>query len=145
MRGLTREQIRALIPHAGAMCLLDSVIEWDHAGIHCRSESHRREHHPLRRNGCVAAVHLVEYAAQAAAVHAGLLARESGDGPPPGGFLAGVREVELAEQSVDSVMTPLDIRVHRQLGGAQGVIYRFVVDSAGAVQSSGQLTIVSAA
>lgn len=145
MPRLTRAQILALVPHAGAMCLLESVIEWDRAGVHCRSETyHRDPAHPLRRNGSLAAVHLLEYGAQAAAVHGGLLARESDGAAGRGGVLAGLRDLLLSGEPVDTIAGPLDIRAYREMGSAQGMIYRFVVESAGKALASGRLTIMAA-
>lgn len=142
MQPLTRDRIQALIPHAGAMCLLDAVLEWDLAGIRCRAESHRGHDHPLRREGRLAAVHLIEYAAQAAAAHTALLTREQG-AAPTGGVIAGLRDVVLAETRIDTVAAPLEIEACRSLGGPQGMIYRFTVRSAGALLASGRLTIMT--
>ena len=38
---LTRAKIAGLIPHAGAMCLLDGVVQWDANRISCVSRSYR--------------------------------------------------------------------------------------------------------
>ncbi|MDN5939821.1 MAG: hypothetical protein L0H83_14330 [Salinisphaera sp.] len=143
MQPLTREQILALIPHAGAMCLLDRVLRWNSASIHCHSDaSHRDRDHPLRRNGGLVSVHLIEYGAQAAAVHAGLLARESGRPAPAGGFLAALRDVVLGQQQLDGIAGALYVRAACEMAGAQGMIYRFAVESAGAPLASGRLTIM---
>lgn len=143
MQRLNRAQILALIPHDGAMCLLDSVVDWDDACIHCRSDTlHQAHAHPLRHAGGVAAVHLIEYGAQAAAVHGGLLASQSEERPRSGGVLASLRDVVLSEKRVDAIGAPLDIHAYREMGGVQGMVYRFVVESAGTLRSSGRLTIM---
>lgn len=143
MPGLTRGQILALIPHQGAMCLLDSVVEWDRAHIHCRSETHHIERpHPLRRHDGIAAVHLIEYAAQAVAVHGGLLAGLSGERRRSAGVLAGLRDVVWVGDRVDAITAPLHIHVYRELGSPQGMIYRFAVKSAGLARACGWLTIM---
>lgn len=143
MPELTRVQIMALVPHAGAMCLLDRVLEWDADHIRCCSDSyHRDPGHPLHHAGRLAAINLVEYGAQAAAVHSGLLASQSSERYAPGGFLAGLRDVVLNSGPVDAISTPLDVYAYREMGGAQGMIYRFAVDSDGATRCSGRLTIV---
>lgn len=142
---LTREQILGLIPHDGAMCLLDHVTEWDQSGIRCSSRSHLDGHsHPLWRGNGVAAVHLIEYGAQTAAVHAGLLADESTEPAARGGYLAGLRNIEFTECRIDTITTALDIRAYREMGGPQGMIYRFAISSAGVTQCSGRLTIMGA-
>ena len=97
---LERSEIAALIPHSGSMCLVDRVLSWGDDMIRCSSDSHHRSDHPLRRNGRLGAVHLVEYAVQAMAIHGALLARQRGesltggiprrDAPcPVGGGMAG--------------------------------------------------------
>ena len=55
-RRLNREQIAALIPHGGAMVLLDSIEDWGPAFIDARTLSHRDAANPLRRAGRLHAV-----------------------------------------------------------------------------------------
>ena len=80
---INKSEIRKLIPHSGAMCLLDGVIQWDDESIVCVSNTHRDPSNPLRNNGQLSAVHALEYGAQAAAVHGGLRARSAGATAPP--------------------------------------------------------------
>ena len=61
-----------MIPHTGAMCLLDGVLQWDTSTIQCVSRSHRDAHNPLRIDGRLPTLCGIEYAAQAMAVHGGL-------------------------------------------------------------------------
>jgi len=145
MPELTRAQIQALVPHAGSMCLLDRVLAWDAEHIHCRSDRyHRDAAHPLRRGGRLAAVNLVEYGAQAAAVHAGLVAVDTSAQRPRAGFLAALRDVQLWAGDVSDLTAPLDVHAYRQMGGQQGMIYRFAVAHEGATEVSGRLTIMLA-
>ena len=44
---IEKSEIRTLIPHAGLMCLLDSVLRWDDESIVCVSETHRDPANPL--------------------------------------------------------------------------------------------------
>ena len=69
---MDRTQIATLIPHAGAMCLLDAVIAWDATTITCLASSHRTPTNPLAARGRLEVVCGVEYAAQAMAVHGAL-------------------------------------------------------------------------
>ena len=62
---ISGQALVALIPHGGSMCLLEAVDSWDETRVTCRSATHRRPDHPLRRDGHLSAVHLLEYAAQA--------------------------------------------------------------------------------
>src|SRR6059058_4587817 len=80
---IDKAEIRRLIPHAGTMCLLDSVLGWDDESIVCTTNTHRDEANPLRRDGRLSALHALEYGAQAAAIHGGLRARAAGTTAPP--------------------------------------------------------------
>ena len=61
---LDRAQLAALIPHAGAMCLLDAVVAWDSTTITCLASSHRAADNPLAVRRCLDTVCGVEYASQ---------------------------------------------------------------------------------
>ena len=67
-------EIRRLIPHDGAMCLLDHVLAWDADTITCRTRSHRAADHPLAHAGRIGALCGIEYGLQAMAVHGALSA-----------------------------------------------------------------------
>ncbi len=84
-------EIAALIPHAGAMCLLDAVRFWDETTIVCTASSHHHPDNPLASHGTLDAVCGIEYAAQAMAVHGALTA--TAGRRPAAGYLASVREV----------------------------------------------------
>src|SRR5678815_5117757 len=98
-----------LIPHAGAMCLLDAVLAWDERTIHATSAGHTRADNPLRGPHGLHAVHLAEYGAQAMAVHGALLARTRGDEALRPGMLLSRRDVRRFEEYVDRLHGPLDI------------------------------------
>lgn len=138
---LNRAQIEALIPHQGRMCLLDAVTAWDDTGIVCRSRSHRDPDHPLRRDGKLSAVHLVEYGAQAMAVHGGLLARASGGAARPG-LLVAVREVKLEIACLDQVAAELDISARRLIANAGGWLYSFAIAAGGKNLASGRVGVI---
>ena len=86
--------IEALVPHRGAMCLLDRMVSWDESRIECLATGHRDPAHPLRSRSGLMAGTAIEYAAQAAALHGGLVAQASGATASPG-YLASAREVRL--------------------------------------------------
>ena len=136
---LEREEIARLIPHACRMCLLDEVLGWDDSSIRCRSDSHRRSDHPLRRDGRLGAVHLVEYAAQAMAVHHALLVRQRSNSPAPG-FLAAVRQVRLEVAWLDEIGNSLDLYCRRLIDGG---IYEFRACAGGQALAGGRITVVS--
>lgn len=62
-------QFSALTPHQGRMILLDRVEKWDDKKIVCSAISHLDEDNPLKVNGRLSYIHVVEYGAQAAAIH----------------------------------------------------------------------------
>ena len=87
--------IRDLLPHAGLMCLLEEVVDWDDAQVLLATRTHLRADNPLRRAGRLDMLHLCEYGAQAMAVHGGLLAHREGRRAAPG-LLVSLRDVRLA-------------------------------------------------
>ncbi|GAB6854110.1 hypothetical protein [Asaia astilbis] len=91
---LTRHQISDLIPHKGALCLLDRVEAWSQHDITCITNPLARDDNPLRRlDGAIGTATLIEVAAQAMALHSRLIA-ETGTAPRPG-FLVSVRDIRL--------------------------------------------------
>ena len=135
-----RTEIAALIPHAGAMCLLDEVVCWDAAHILCRSGSHRQNDHPLAQDGQLPAVCGVEYAAQAMAVHGALSG--SGGTTPASGYLASLRDVACQVARLDSLDGDLEIEAEQLLGEAGRVIYRFAISCNGRPVLSGRAAVV---
>jgi predicted hotdog family 3-hydroxylacyl-ACP dehydratase len=122
---LGRDWIEAHIPHRGAMCLLDGVLEWDAQRIVCQASSHRDPANPLRVAGTLPAACGIEYGAQAMAVHGALLAA---DGAPLGpGVLASVRGVELLASRLDDAPGPLRICAERLSGEHEHILYAFSV------------------
>ena len=132
-----------LIPHAGAMCLLDYVAAWDATSIHARSASHLRVDNPLRSDGRLRALHLCEYGAQAMAVHGGLLARAAGGTAMPG-YLVSLRDVDLRVARVDDLDGLLDVHAQRLLGGEGSWQYAFRVEHAGTTLASGRADVIVA-
>ena len=64
-----------LIPHSGDMCLLKSVEYWDRDSIVCETGKISHTLRPLRHQGRISALAMLELGAQAMAVHGGLLAK----------------------------------------------------------------------
>jgi len=120
---VTRAQIAGLIPHSGAMCLLDGVVEWDASRIRCMSRSHRAADNPLRSDAGLPAVCGVEYAAQAMAVHGGLAGKVGGR--PRAGYLASLRDVVCRRDRLDDLEGDLVVEAEQVAGDGAHVIYRF--------------------
>ena len=131
-----------VLPHAGAMCLLDEVIAWDAHTIHARTRSPARADNPLRSDGRLRALHLCEYGAQAMAVHGGLLARAQGARAAPG-YLASLREVVLLLARIDDLPQALEVHAQRLLAGDGHWQYAFRVEHAGALIASGRAAVIT--
>lgn len=129
-----------MIPHAGAMCLLDAVVHWNSAGIRCRSQTHRDADNPMRVDGQLPALCGVEYAAQAMAVHGALAGLVHGK--PLAGYLAGLRDVVCSRPRLDNLEGDLVVDAERLLGDAGGVIYRFTLHVGETQVLSGRATVV---
>lgn len=137
---LGRDAIALLVPHAGAMCLLDRALDWDEESIACEADRHRDPANPLRRGGCLPAVCGVEYALQAMALHG---AARAGDGEAQqAGYLSSLRDLSLACARLDTVAGPLLIRARALAAEAGGFIYRFEVEGGGRVLLAGQAAVI---
>lgn len=141
---LPKSDWSALIPHAGAMCVLDEVVAWDDAAIHARTRSHARADNPLRSDEQLRALHLAEYGAQAMAIHGGLLARAQGAVAGPG-YLVSLRDVELAVARIDDIADALDVHAQRLLAGDGHWQYEFRVEHAGRVLARGRAAVIAPA
>jgi predicted hotdog family 3-hydroxylacyl-ACP dehydratase len=136
---LDRAAIAALIPHDGAMCLLDGVLAWDRTSIACIASSHRAPDNPLAAEGRLDAVCGVEYAAQAMAVHGGLV----GDGRrPAAGYLASLRDVVCAVDRLDLLEGDLLVKAELLIADGGRVIYNFALTSDAKPVMSGRAAVV---
>jgi predicted hotdog family 3-hydroxylacyl-ACP dehydratase len=133
--------IASLIPHAGRMCLLESVLDWDDAHIRLATSTHRAIENPLRNAGRLRAVHLCEYGAQAMAVHGGLTARESGR-PARGGLLVSLRAVRLNCGFVEQLPGELIVTADRLHDGGSSWQYRFAVTHEGTLLADGRAAVM---
>jgi predicted hotdog family 3-hydroxylacyl-ACP dehydratase len=136
-----RAVIAQLIPHQGAMSLLDHVASWNETSIVALATSHRSMDHPLRSHGRLRAVHLCEYGAQAAALHGGLIARAAGTVAAPG-YLVSLRNVRLACQRIDDLDGELQIRSELLLQDSSSWQYQFEASHAGSQLATGRLAII---
>jgi predicted hotdog family 3-hydroxylacyl-ACP dehydratase len=139
---IEREELCSLIPHDGAMCLLDAVLDWDDAHIVCLSHSHLQKDNPLRSEGRLSSLHGLEYGAQAMAVHGGLLARERGE-QIQAGYLAALRQVELDVDWLDAIDGPLQVEARRLLGQGGQFIYQIRVLSQGRQLLKARATVMA--
>lgn len=136
-----KERIRSLVPHAGSMCLLDAVEQWDQTSITCLAHTHTAPDHPLRRHGQLAAVHLVEYCAQAMALHRGLVSESQGERAPPG-WLVSARDFKLRVARLDDLTGPLTIRARELVYFEGGTQYDISAEAHGRVIGGGRISVV---
>ena len=137
---LNKEELSALLPHAGAMCLIDGVESWDQIAIRCCVQSHRDPVNPLRHNGRLDVVAGLEYAAQAMGVHIGLLAGRSSPSPSIG-FVGGLRDVVFGRDRLDDYSADLIINATRLFADDRGFLYRFTISSNEQLILSGRASI----
>ena len=101
---IEKPDIARLIPHAGAMCLLDAVLDCDAIRIRCATTSHRDLGNPLRRSSQLGILCGVEYAAQAMALHGALAATGAGtarSAATGAGYLASGRDLACHTDRLD--------------------------------------------
>lgn len=140
MPSLSKQELSLLLPHAGDMCLLDSVERWDASSIRCVARSHRDRENPLGGGGRLEAICGLEYAAQTMAVHAGLV-RARGQPQPAVGYLGGVRDLKLGVQRLDDIQGDLEIEASRLIGSDSSLMYSFLVAARGTELLRGRASI----
>ena len=138
---IDRAAIEALVPHAGAMCLWDEVVEWDAGRIVLRAGTHRGAGHPLRSGGRLHALHLCEYGAQAMAVHGGLRARDGGGGARPG-MLVALRGVVLHVHRIDDLPGLLEGEAEQLAESPSSQQYAFRIHHAGTLLAEGRAAVM---
>ena len=141
MSRIDRDQILAMIPHEGAMCLLDEILIWDQSSLRCLSYRYRKADNPLRRpDGTLGTACGVEIAAQAMAVHGRLQAAEGGRPVP--GYLVSLRDVRLSSTRLDEAAGPLIIDAKLLMGDRSGATYEFAVADEKTEWLSGRATVL---
>lgn len=136
-----RDDILALVPHQGDMCLWDEVVGFDDVRIALRAGNHRDPAHPLRSGGLLRAVHLCEYGAQAMAVHGGLRGRASGAAVPPG-MLVALRGVALHVARIDDLPGALEGEAELLMEGEASQQYAFRISHGGVLLAEGRAAVV---
>jgi predicted hotdog family 3-hydroxylacyl-ACP dehydratase len=137
---LDRPGIAARIPHAGAMVLLDTVLESDAETIRARTESHRRPDNPLKRDGRLHAIAGSEYGAQAAAVHGPLQAGPEATARP--GMIVSLRDLTWTRARLDDIDGALEVRATCLMADTRQLAYSFTLAHAGQTLVAGELGII---
>lgn len=136
---MAREDIAALIPHQGGMCLWEHIVAWDDARIVLETSSHQSPDNPLRANGKLRAVHLCEYGAQAMAIHGALKAAP--ERAPPG-MLVSLRSVTFARDYIDDLTSALRVEAICLQAGDSSQQYSFKITHADAVIAEGRAAVL---
>ena len=137
---IDQPEIRTLIPHAGAMCLLAGVTRWDATRITCTAQSHRDINNPLAHGGRVRALCGIEFAAQAMAVHGGL----SGliGKRPRAGLLVSVRDVAAQVEYLSDYSEDMQIEAEQLMSEKSSVCYSFTLHAGEKELLRGRATVV---
>lgn len=133
----SRPEIDGLLPHGPSMILLDAVESWTATDIVCVTNSHRRSGNPLRRAGVLPAFAVIEYAAQAMAIHGAL----TGNGEARAGVLGSVRHLRMHVASLDDVPDALRVCASLRRGEARCAVYSFSIRTDSAEIASGQAAV----
>ena len=141
---IEHDEICELIPHSGQMCLLDRVIRWDETSIECESGSHMLSDNPLRNEGSLPSICLVEFGAQAMAVHGSLLAREQGR-KFGNGYLAALRDLQIVSRDVSQTSSNLQIEAEKLMAQGGSLIYKFWIKIHNICVVQGRATVVEVA
>ena len=138
---MTLPDIRTLVPHAGPMVLLDSLVSVDADNL-CAAVA-ITERTMFCRNGEVGSWVGIEYMAQAIAAHAGWLALQEG-APIRIGFLLGSRRYECTVPAF-AQGTILHVHVHMEIKNENGLgAYQCRIEDAshpGQVLAQGTITV----
>ena len=134
--------ISSMLPHAGAMVLVDEIVYADPMRIECVTRAHARPGFPLAVDGRVSSLCGIELAAQAMALH---LAANAPGHRAREGRLASVSDVEVLHERLDDRAGPLRIDAVLEQSSARGSAYRFVVADGDEPLIRGRALVVSLA
>lgn len=137
---IEKPQLDELLPHAGAMCLLDQVVSWDPARILCRTRSHRPLDNPLRGPLGLSALQGVEYGCQAMAIHSALLVGAASNRELRGHLVA-VRDLVLNVDWLHEFEEHLDVTADLEINDGRFVVHRFKIEQSGILLLGGRLTV----
>ncbi|MFA7555563.1 MAG: hypothetical protein WCY88_15075 [Spongiibacteraceae bacterium] len=126
------QELSALLPHSGSMCLLDSIHSWDDKLISCWATSHRSVDNPLREDNQLPVHAGIEYAAQAMAAHGALCdSKKNNQGriteEPKLGYLVVLTGVEWFCSRLDDLLGELLVKAERLMVVDGGFSYQFNV------------------
>ncbi len=140
------------IPHQGKMVLLDKVSVCDEVLLVAQTSSHLRVDNPLSYQGNLPAYCIVEYAAQAMALHASLsrqLSSQTLSAVPAlvqQGYLVSVRKVLLNVAVLHTLEQALNIQVEKIVADDTLLRYQFTATTSSenrskSIIATGQLAV----
>jgi predicted hotdog family 3-hydroxylacyl-ACP dehydratase len=138
---LSSDAIRGLVPHHGAMCLIDAVEFWDATSIVCVTAQHRSPGNPLAVEGRLSAVHAIEFAAQAMAIH-GALVIAARHAKPRMGLLVSARDCRFHCDRLDRMAGDLHVKAHKLAGSAIMLMYGFAVSAGTHCLAEGRVSVL---
>lgn len=126
---LGKLDIEELIPHSEGMCLLEKVTSYSPEEIICQTRSHLDDSNPLKIDGQLSKMHLIEYGAQAVAIHGGLLEKQDiSSAEPKVGYIAMVKSVKWGD--FDRYTPFLEIKAIQVMADEMTKLYEFDVSDA---------------
>ncbi len=139
---MDRRAIADLIPHGPGMCMLDELLSWDSDSIECVSRPYQRNDNPLLHSGRLHCACLVEYCAQAAALHGAL--SQQGEGRASLAYLGAVKNLELCADYVDAATQSLTIAARCVVNNSGGSIYLIEASAPQQLLLNGRIVLVMA-
>lgn len=134
--------IASLLPHAGAMVMLESIDHFDDTRIVCSTTRHRAADNPMRggSGSRLRALCGIEFAAQAMALHGAL--RRSPPSALRHGRVAAVRDVVAHCRYLDAVEGPLVVECRLEAAAGNAYAYVFTLNGRGRVLLRGAATVM---
>ena len=134
---INRDQICAIIPHGESMCLLDQVVTVDDKKILCLSTHHLEDSNPLKGEK-LGSWTLIEYGAQAAAVHKGMADSDQG-APANTAYIAQVKNIHITEPWVNA--SELQIEAVCLISDLSAAAYQINISDSNKLLLSGRITL----
>ncbi|MDR9499683.1 MAG: hypothetical protein RI556_10950 [Hydrogenovibrio sp.] len=144
MKPIDRNTLETLIPHKGVMCFWQTVTDWDTQTLTCQTGTHLDSDHPLAENGVLPNSALIEYGAQACALHQTLLAQAHPDGhdTPSRGYIARLKKVRFAAWPLTT--STLSGQVEPLAVQDQSALYQFrLLDDSDRTYCQGQVLVLN--
>lgn len=132
------------IPHAGDMRLWEKVLSFNETDLTCSTQTHLYENNPLKVKGVLSSVNLIEYGAQAIAIHGGLLAHSQteSDTSADMGYIASIKKVTFFEEHLPA-RTEINVFAEQIMADDSAKLYQFkITDIANNCLCAGQVLVM---